>query len=84
MDDNYTLVSLLQEKFNSLKDENKKLQSKIEETQYFFERKIEIENENETLKERINFLIFENSEKTKEIESCKTAINLFKKLLKYI
>lgn len=84
MDDNYTLVSLLQEKFNSLKDENKKLQSKIEETQYFFEKKIEIENENETLKERINFLIFENSEKTKEIESCKTAINLFKKLLKYI
>ena len=39
MDDNYTLVSLLQEKFNSLKDENKKLQSKIEETQYFFEKK---------------------------------------------
>ena len=45
---------------------------------------MQIESENETLKERINFLIYDNSEKTKEIETCKTALNLFKQLLKYI
>ena len=82
--ENNTFISLLQEKINGLQNENQKLKLKLEKCEHSFEKIIKIENENETLKERINFLIYENSEKTKEIESCKTALNLFKQLFKYI
>ena len=84
MDNIYTFISSLQEKIHCLENENKKLKTKLEESKYNFEKKMQIESENETLQERINFLIYDNSEKTKEIETCKTALNLFKQLLKYI
>lgn len=77
MDEHYSLITLLQEKINTLQDENQKLEEKLEE-------KLKILRENDNFKEKIDYLIYENNQKTKEIDSCKTAINLFKQLVKYI
>ena len=84
MNDNFVLISSLQEKINTLQDENEKLTKKLQETEVFIEKKMQIETENESLKEKVDYLMYEANYKTKELDSSKTAVNLFKQLLKYI
>ena len=84
MNDNFVLISSLQEKINTLQDENEKLTKKLQETEVFIEKKMQIETENESLKEKVDYLMYEANYKTKELDSTKTAVNLFKQLLKYI
>ena len=84
MNDQYSLISSLQEKINILQNNNIKIEKKLKETEICLQNKMQFENENEKLKERVEYLLYENNLKTKELDSLKTAVNLFKQLLKFI